>query len=92
MCSALADGTDYVPAVGLAMHRLQAAVVGTGFIGPVHIEALRRLRVNVRGVLGSSGEKTRAAAALHAAPTPDPPPQPSTSREPATARQTIGPR
>jgi predicted dehydrogenase len=38
------------------------AVVGTGFIAPVHIEALRRLGVRVRGVLGSSPEKSRAGA------------------------------
>jgi predicted dehydrogenase len=39
-----------------------AVVVGTGFIGPVHVEALRRIGVHVRGVLGSSPEKSRAAA------------------------------
>jgi predicted dehydrogenase len=39
-----------------------AAVVGTGFIGPVHVEALRRIGVEVRGVLGSSVEKSRQAA------------------------------
>ncbi len=44
------------------MTRLAAAVVGTGFIGPVHIEALRRLGRPVAGVLGSSPEKSRAAA------------------------------
>jgi predicted dehydrogenase len=38
------------------------AVVGTGFIGPVHIEALRRLGRPVVGILGSSPEKTRIAA------------------------------
>lgn len=38
-------------------------VVGTGFIGPVHVEALRRLGIRVKGVLGSSAEKSRAAAA-----------------------------
>lgn len=38
-------------------------VVGTGFIGPVHVEALRRLGVRVKGVLGSSLEKSRLAAA-----------------------------
>ena len=38
------------------------AVVGTGFIGPVHIEALRRLGHAVVGVLGSSPEKGQAAA------------------------------
>ena len=39
-----------------------AAVVGTGFIGPVHVEALRRLGVPVTGILGSSPEKSREAA------------------------------
>lgn len=43
-----------------------AAVVGTGFIGPVHVEAIRRLGHTVVGILGSSPEKSRAAAqALH---------------------------
>ncbi|HEX6985768.1 MAG TPA: Gfo/Idh/MocA family oxidoreductase, partial [Planctomycetaceae bacterium] len=41
----------------------QAAVVGTGFIGPVHVEGLRRAGVTVRGILGSTPEKSRAAAA-----------------------------
>jgi predicted dehydrogenase len=36
-----------------------AAVVGTGFIGAVHVEALRRLGVQVCGVVGSS--QARAA-------------------------------
>ena len=40
-----------------------AAVVGVGFIGPVHVEALRRLGIRVKGVLGSSAEKSRTAAA-----------------------------
>lgn len=39
-----------------------AVVVGTGFIGPVHVEALRRIGVQVRGVLGSSPEKSQQAA------------------------------
>jgi predicted dehydrogenase len=39
-----------------------AAIVGTGFIGPVHAEALLRLGVSVRGFLGSTPEKGRAAA------------------------------
>lgn len=39
-----------------------AAVVGTGFIGPVHVEALRRCHVDVRGVLGSTPEKSAGAA------------------------------
>ena len=44
------------------MNRLSAAVVGTGFIGPVHVEALRRAGVRVAGVLGSSPEKSRQTA------------------------------
>ena len=40
-----------------------AAVIGTGFIGGVHIGALRRLGVNVVGVLGSSPERGAARAA-----------------------------
>src|SRR5262245_32412055 len=41
---------------------LGAAVVGTGFIGPVHIEALRRLGRPVVGILASTPEKGRKAA------------------------------
>jgi predicted dehydrogenase len=44
------------------MARLGSAVVGTGFIGPVHIEALRRLGIPVVGVLGSTPEKSRQFA------------------------------
>lgn len=40
-----------------------AAVVGTGFIGTVHTQALRRLGVQVRGVLGSSAARGAARAA-----------------------------
>jgi len=39
-----------------------AAVVGAGFVGKAHIEALRRLPVPVRGTLVSSGERSAAAA------------------------------
>lgn len=42
---------------------LKAAVIGAGFIGPVHVEALRRLGIEVTGVLGSSLESVRAQAA-----------------------------
>src|SRR6266511_5591656 len=44
------------------MAKPAAAVAGAGFIGPVHVEALRRLGVPVVGVLGSSPEKGHAAA------------------------------
>ncbi len=39
-----------------------AAVIGTGFIGTVHVEALRRIGVNVRGVLGSTPARGAARA------------------------------
>jgi predicted dehydrogenase len=39
---------------------LRAAVVGTGFVGVLHVEALRRLGVEVLGVVGSSPERARA--------------------------------
>ena len=39
-----------------------AAVIGTGFIGTVHVEELRRIGVNVRGVLGSTPERGAARA------------------------------
>jgi predicted dehydrogenase len=36
---------------------LRAGVVGTGFIGAVHVDALRRLGVEVTGVVGSTPER-----------------------------------
>jgi predicted dehydrogenase len=39
-----------------------AAVIGGGFIGPVHVEALRRIGIDVVGMLGSSPERTARAA------------------------------
>jgi predicted dehydrogenase len=44
------------------MFQSKAAVVGTGFIGPVHIEALQRAGVCVRGVLGTTLKKSQAVA------------------------------
>jgi predicted dehydrogenase len=41
------------------LHTLRAGVIGTGFIGPVHIENLKRLGVQVTAVCGS----TRSARA-----------------------------
>ncbi|HUS90478.1 MAG TPA: Gfo/Idh/MocA family oxidoreductase [Phycisphaerae bacterium] len=42
-----------------------AAVIGAGFMGPVHTEGLRRAGVAVKGILGvDEGESRRAAAAL----------------------------
>lgn len=42
---------------------IRAAVIGTGFIGTVHVHALRRLGVQITGVLGSSPDRGRARAA-----------------------------
>jgi predicted dehydrogenase len=42
--------------------RPTAALVGTGFIAAVHVEALRRLGVDVLGVAGSSPERAAEAA------------------------------
>ncbi|HTI68452.1 MAG TPA: Gfo/Idh/MocA family oxidoreductase [Candidatus Limnocylindria bacterium] len=40
---------------------ITAGVIGTGFIGPVHIEALKRLGVNVAAVCGSNESAVRVA-------------------------------
>jgi predicted dehydrogenase len=45
-----------------------AAVIGGGFIGPVHVEALRRIGVEVVGLLGGSPERALAAARRLAIP------------------------
>jgi len=44
------------------MFELRAAVAGTGFMGPTHIEALRRIGVKVVGILDVTAEKGREAA------------------------------
>lgn len=43
------------------MNQLKAAVVGAGFIGPVHVEALRRLGVTVTGILGCDDNESQSA-------------------------------
>ena len=43
---------------------MRAAVVGTGFIGVVHVEALRRLGIEVAGVVGSSPARAAAKPGL----------------------------
>ncbi|MFL5722188.1 MAG: Gfo/Idh/MocA family protein, partial [Chloroflexota bacterium] len=45
-----------------------AAVIGTGFIGTVHVEALRRIGVQVHGVLGSTPERGAARASALGVP------------------------
>jgi predicted dehydrogenase len=41
---------------------LTAGVVGTGFMGVAHTEALRRLGVSVKGIVGSTPERARKKA------------------------------
>ena len=43
------------------MSQLKAAVIGVGFVGRAHIEALRRLAIPILGLLGSSPERAEAA-------------------------------
>lgn len=43
------------------MRPFRAAVIGTGFIGPVHVEGLRRAGVEVAALIGSTSEKTHTA-------------------------------
>jgi predicted dehydrogenase len=52
----------------VSIRGVRAGVVGTGFIGAVHVEALRRLGVEVVGVVGSSPDRARAK---HLAPVID---------------------
>lgn len=42
--------------------QMTAAVVGTGFIGPVHVEALQRAGVRVSGICGSTPAKSEDSA------------------------------
>jgi predicted dehydrogenase len=44
-----------------AMYDIGVAVVGAGFIGPVHVEALRRLGVRVTGILGCDQPESESA-------------------------------
>jgi predicted dehydrogenase len=48
------------------MDDVGVAITGTGFMGPAHAEALRRLGVRIVGVLGSLPEKSRRFAEAHA--------------------------
>src|SRR5436190_10343604 len=44
-------------------HDITVAIVGAGFIGPVHVEGLRRLGIRVKGIAGISAEEAQRAAA-----------------------------
>lgn len=50
-----------LPAMSISLHTLRAGVIGTGFIGPVHIEALKRLGVQVTAICGSTASATATA-------------------------------
>lgn len=45
------------------INEISAAVVGTGFIGAVHVDSIRRLGANVAGLVGSSAERAKDKAA-----------------------------
>jgi predicted dehydrogenase len=43
------------------MKNINAAIIGLGFVGRAHLEALRRLGITVQGVLGSTPERSKAS-------------------------------
>ena len=47
----------------LTKQTIGVGVAGTGFIGPAHIEGLRRNGIHVLGLVGSTGEKAGQKAA-----------------------------
>ncbi len=51
------------------MNLPRAVVVGTGFIGPVHVEGLKRAGIEVAGMVGSTPEKSRSASERLGLPT-----------------------
>ncbi len=47
------------------MNNIKTAIIGAGFMGPAHTEALRRIGINVAGILGvDEAESNKAAASL----------------------------
>jgi predicted dehydrogenase len=46
----------------IPLTHLRAGVIGTGFIGPVHIEAVKRLGVSVTAICGSTASARETAA------------------------------
>ena len=59
-CSSSSSQEAVVSLSGLS--EIGAAVIGSGFIGTVHIEALRRIGVQVHGLLGSSVDRASERA------------------------------
>jgi len=54
--------TQEAPSSLSGLNDVGAAVIGSGFIGTVHIEALRRIGVRVHGLLGSSADRASEGA------------------------------
>jgi predicted dehydrogenase len=48
--------------MSIPLHQLRAGIIGTGFISPVHIEALKRLGVQVTAICGSTKSALATAA------------------------------
>src|SRR4029450_6078 len=59
----LAPEGNIIIAKQLTKQTIGVGVAGTGFIGPAHIEGLRRNGIQVIGLLGSSKDKTEPKAA-----------------------------
>src|SRR5215831_4381963 len=53
--------------VATEIQKLRAGIIGTGFIGPVHIEALRRLGVQIQALCDLPG-RVAAAATRYSVP------------------------
>ena len=51
----------FVNSLGALMQKPAAAIVGLGFVGRAHLDALRRLGISVQGVLGSTPERTKSS-------------------------------
>jgi len=43
------------------MQKINAAIIGLGFVGRAHLDALRRLGISVQGVLGRTPERSKAS-------------------------------
>ena len=50
------------------MQEIGVAIVGAGFIGPVHVEALKRLNLRVTGILGVTDDESQRAMTSLALP------------------------
>lgn len=49
-------------------YSIHTALAGAGFIGPVHLEALRRLGISVTGILGCNPEESESARQAYGLP------------------------